>query len=121
MHDVDIEAFLEFFGRGVGREPAGIGDEDVEPAERLGAIGDPGFQRRRVGDIDGPGEDLGALGFERARGFGDLASVARTNGDRAAFGDETLGDGKPDAAGRSRDENPAALQLQIHGLQFLRL
>ena len=119
MHDVDVEALLELRGRSVGRKRAGIGDEDVEAVQRLGAVGDPGCQRLRVGDVEGSREDPGALGFQCAGGFGHLGGIAGADGDGRALGDKALGNGKPDAAGRSRDEDFAAFQLQIHGNRSL--
>ena len=113
--------FLNSCGRSVGREAAGIGDEDIEAAQRFGAVGDPGLQRLRVGDVEGSREDLGALGFQRAGGFGHLGGVAGADGDRRALGDKALGDGKPDTAGRSCHEDFAAFQLQIHGNRSLLL
>jgi hypothetical protein len=50
-----------------------------------------------------------------------LGGIAGADGDRGALGDKALGDGKPDAAGRPRDEDFAAFQLQIHGNRSLLL
>jgi len=120
MHDVDVEALLELRGRGVGRKRAGIGDEDVKAVQRLGAVGDPGCQRLRVGDVEGSREDPGTPWLPMRGRFRSLGRHCGAQmGDGRALGNKALGDGKPDAAGRSRDEDFAAFQLQIHGNRSL--
>ena len=76
LHDVDIETLAEVVGRARGRQRTGIGDENIETAERGRSLRDPGRQRLGIGDIDAAGKDRGALGFERAGCLLDLRSAA---------------------------------------------
>jgi hypothetical protein len=75
----------------VSGEAAGIGDEDIEAAQHLGAIGDPGLQCLRSATSNARANTLPWLRCSR---FHDLVGVARADGNRA-LGDEALGDGEP--------------------------
>ena len=62
-------------------EHARVGDQDVEAAELLDAVGDQLTQRRVVADVDLAGQDLATLGFDRVNRLRQIFWGGRRIGD----------------------------------------
>jgi hypothetical protein len=92
---------------------AGVGEDDVQPAEALDGGADDVVHGRRVGDVRGDGEHLPG---RQERGGAVEAGAAEVGEDdvRAAAG-ERRGDGGADAAGAAGDQRGLAGQGECHG------
>ncbi len=93
---------------------ADIGDEDVEAAERLGGLVDPGAQRLCVGHIYPPAPALHAQIRERRHNLVHYGLMASAQRDIAALGRQQLGDGATDPARAAGDDRILALEIEIH-------
>ena len=87
---------------------ADVGDDDVDAAQRLGRVGDPGLQRRLVGDVERRAVRGHALGPQRRHGRLDLAGIAGADRDVGALVGEDVGAAPADALAAAGDDGALA-------------
>jgi hypothetical protein len=100
VHDVEVERHAPRVGVGVlrallARGAARVGDEQVEPAERVARVGNEALERRRVGDVDRARVDCDAAPAEL------VAVRASSSPSRAQ-----IASAQPSAASRSAIARP---------------
>jgi hypothetical protein len=96
VHDVEVERHPPRVGVGVldarlARRAARIGDEQIEPAQRLAGLRDEALERRPVGDVDRRRVDRNAAGAQLVGRARELVRVARADRQRAALGGQPFG------------------------------
>jgi hypothetical protein len=90
---------------------AGVGDDEIQPSERLGRLVDEPLELRVVGDVDGLAVGGDASRLELGDRGRDRVGVAGAERECATFGGEPVGDAAADAAGRSGDERDPSREL----------
>ena len=100
--------------RGPPLQRAGVGDEQLEAAERLGGGEHEGLERVGVGHVDGLAEGRGATVAELRDRRLDAGGVAGRDGDGAPLRGQAERDRTTDAARAARDDRALARQSQVH-------
>ena len=102
MHHVDVESLAPGFVVVLHGERGDIGDQNVDSAQRLRAIGDEFLQRGLVGHVDVRSISVHAFSREILDRGLHLVGVAGADGDARAFLRENIRSGAPDAFGAAR-------------------
>jgi hypothetical protein len=119
LDDATPDVGRELPGGGVAAGDAGVVDQDVDLAMRLGDAFGRGGDVGLAGQLDHVGADAAGLA-ELALGLGELLAVRVPQGDRGARGEHALGDGVADALRAAGDDGDAALQVDpVHEGQSL--
>ncbi|MHC2565981.1 hypothetical protein ACVIVD_008016 [Bradyrhizobium liaoningense] len=111
---VEPEILLPRRGIAALRHRAGIGEQQVDAAELLCSILDPGLQRRAVGDVDRAAGGLDAARLQLCDSGRNLIGVARAHRDIGAFTGQRRRNRPPDAARAAEDDGVLAFETEIH-------
>jgi hypothetical protein len=114
-HEVDVEHGLELLVRHLldRRVPgvAGIVDDDVEPAERIGGGLDEAIGKARFGDAAVDRDGFAARRLDLVSHGVARRGIEVVDDDARPFAGEFQGDGPSDAAARSGDQGDLSLEL----------
>ena len=114
MHHVGFEGPAPRLFVVLDGERGDVRYDNVDAAERLGAVANEAFERRLVCNVNRRAVGPHALLLKRGDRGSHLRCVARADRDIGAFRGESLCDLTADAFAAASDDRVQSLQTQIH-------